>query len=75
MIDDEQGCFREGRGCVDQIFNLKHIGENAHEKMQSVCGFYRHFGWYILLRCVKEGLKVNVGKSKVILLGGEGIGV
>ena len=23
LIDDEQGGFREGRGCVDQIFTLK----------------------------------------------------
>ena len=30
-----------GRGCVDQIFKLKHIDEKAQEKkMQSVCGFY-----------------------------------
>ena len=23
LIDDEQGGFRDGRGCVDQIFTLK----------------------------------------------------
>ena len=32
LIDDEQGCFRAGRGCVDQIFTLKHMGEKAREK-------------------------------------------
>ena len=32
LIDDEQRGFREGRGCVDQIFYLKHIGEKAREK-------------------------------------------
>ena len=32
LIDDEQGGFREGRGCVDQIFTLKQIGEKAREK-------------------------------------------
>ena len=32
MINDEQEGFREGRGCVDQIFTLKHIGEKAREK-------------------------------------------
>ena len=26
MIDDEQGGFKEGRGCLDQIFILKQIG-------------------------------------------------
>ena len=29
LIDDEQGGFREGRGCIDQIFTLKQIGEKA----------------------------------------------
>ena len=27
LFDDEQGCFRAGRGCVNQIFTLKQIGE------------------------------------------------
>ena len=40
LIDDEQGGFRAGRGCVDQIFTLKQIGEKAREKDCSVCGFY-----------------------------------
>ena len=31
LIDDEQGGFREGRGCVDQMFTLKQIGEKARE--------------------------------------------
>ena len=32
LIDDEQGSFRGGRGCVDQIFTLKQIGEKTREK-------------------------------------------
>ena len=40
LIDDEQGGFRAGRGCVGQIFILKQIGEKAQEKKCSVCGFY-----------------------------------
>ena len=40
LIDDEQGGFRAGRGCVNQIFTLKPIGEKAREKKCSVCGFY-----------------------------------
>ena len=36
LIDDEQRGFREGRGCVDQIFTLKQIGEKAREKKRSV---------------------------------------
>ena len=32
LIDDEQGGFKSGRGCVDQIFILKEIGEKACEK-------------------------------------------
>ena len=42
LTDDEQGGFRAGRGCVDQIFPLKQIGEKVREKKtQSVCGFNR----------------------------------
>ena len=29
LIDDEQGGFRKGRGCIDQTFTLKQIGEKA----------------------------------------------
>ena len=29
LIDDEQGGFRVGRECVNQIFTLKQIGEKA----------------------------------------------
>ena len=32
LIDDEEGGFREGRGCVDKIFTLNQIGEKAREK-------------------------------------------
>ena len=32
LIDDVQGGFRAGNGCVDQIFTLKQIGEKAREK-------------------------------------------
>ena len=32
FIDDEQGGFRAGRGCVDQIFILRQIGEKVQEK-------------------------------------------
>ena len=41
MIDVEQGSFRAGRGCVDQMFTLKQIGEKAHERKLCVYGFYR----------------------------------
>ena len=32
LIDDEQGGFRVGRGCVDQIFTLKQIDEKTQGK-------------------------------------------
>ena len=32
LIDNERGSCRTGRGCVDEIFILKHIGEKAREK-------------------------------------------
>ena len=32
LIDDEQGGFRLGRVCVDQIFTLKQISEKAQDK-------------------------------------------
>ena len=37
---DKKGGFREGSGCVDQIFTLKQIGEKIREKKRSVCGLY-----------------------------------
>ena len=36
MIDDEQGGFSSGRGCVDQISTLKQIGKKVYEKKQRV---------------------------------------
>ena len=32
LIDNQQGGFRAGRGCADQIFTLKQIGGKAREK-------------------------------------------
>ena len=40
FIDDEQGGFRAGKGCVDQIFTLKHIDEKAQAKK---CRVYMGF--------------------------------
>ena len=36
MIDDEQGDFIVGRGCVDPIFTLNQIGEKARQKKRRV---------------------------------------
>ena len=36
LIDDEQGDFRAGKGCVGQIFTLKQIGGKAREKKRRV---------------------------------------
>ena len=44
LIDDKHRGFRRGRGCVDQIFTLKQIGDRVQEKKYSVCGFYRSGG-------------------------------
>ena len=40
LIDDDQGGFRAGRGCVDQIFTVEQIGEKAREKTKSIYEFY-----------------------------------
>ena len=40
LTDNEKGGFRAGRGCVDQIFTLKQIGEKTWEKKFRVCWFY-----------------------------------
>ena len=32
LIEDEQRSFRAGKGCVDQIFTLKQIGEKPRVK-------------------------------------------
>ena len=39
LIIDEKGGFRAGRGCVDQVFTLKQIGEKAREKKRVYLGF------------------------------------
>ena len=36
LINNEQGGFRAGRWCVDQIFKIKQIGEKAREKKRRV---------------------------------------
>ena len=36
MIGEEQGAFRSGRGCVDQIFTLKQMSEKMREKKKSL---------------------------------------
>ena len=36
LLNDKQGGFRSGTGCVDQIFTLKRIGEKANEKKLKV---------------------------------------
>ena len=35
-MDGEQGGFRKGRGCVDQIFAVKQICEKARRKGRKV---------------------------------------
>ena len=40
LIDDVKEGFRAWRGCVDQIFTLKQIGEKAREKK---CRVYVRF--------------------------------
>ena len=44
LIHEEQEGFREGRGCLNQIFIVKQISEKARSKNISVCGFYRFRG-------------------------------
>ena len=44
LIDDEQGGFRAGKRCVDQIFTPKQIGEKALERKCSVYGLFDGHG-------------------------------
>ena len=36
LIGDEQGGFRAGRGCADELFTLKQTGEKTEEKKRKV---------------------------------------
>ena len=36
LVDNDQGGFRSGRGCVDQIFAIRRVGKKACEKKQRV---------------------------------------
>ena len=61
LIDDKQGGFTAGMGCVDQMFTLSQIGEKAKEKKCRVyVGFidlgkaydgWRTGGWLMLEIC------------------------
>ena len=42
LIDDEQGGFRAGRGCVVQLFTIKQIGKKAQEKKCRVYVSFKH---------------------------------
>ena len=55
LIDNQQGGFRAGRGCVHQISILKQISEKAREKKHSVCGFHR-FGGVLMIGLNREAL-------------------
>ena len=35
LIGEEQGAFRSGRGCVDQIFTLKQMSEKMRGKRRN----------------------------------------
>ena len=41
LIDDEQGCFKVGRGYVDHIFTLKQKVRKHKRKYVDVCEFCR----------------------------------
>ena len=43
LIDDEQGGFRSGMGCVDQIFTLKQLRRKhtRRNKRYCICRFYK----------------------------------
>ena len=61
LIDDEEGGFREGRGCVDQIFTLNQIGEKE-------CGVYVGFIDFkkTYARVNREALWLNYWFSKLL---------
>ena len=75
LIECEQGGFRAGRGCVDQIFALKQIGEKSREKKRRVyVGFIdlekaydmvnREALWQVLRMYDVEGKVLNGIKSR-----------
>ena len=71
LIDDEQGGFRAGRGCVDQIFTLKQ--EKALWRvlrMYDVCGKLLNeikSMYDSSLACVRvKGVRVSVSGSIVV---------
>ena len=39
-VSDEQCGFRDGRGCVDQIFFLKNLIEKSLERNKVICRIY-----------------------------------
>ncbi len=43
-ISEEQGGFREGRGCVDQIFSFRMVVEKILEKRKKTIRYLPGFG-------------------------------
>ena len=75
LIDDMQRGFRAWKGCVDQIFTLKQIGEKAREKKcRAYVGFmdmekaydrlYREVLWQVL-RMYDVGSKLLNGIKRI----------
>ena len=40
LVAEEQGSFRKGRGCRDQIFDVSEISADGNEKKWDDGGFY-----------------------------------
>ena len=71
LIDNEQGGFRAGKVCVDQIFKLKQINQKAREKKRTVYEGFIYLlkaydrvngeAWWQVLRMDDVGVKLLGG--------------
>ena len=70
LIDDDQGCFRVRRGCVDQIFTIKQKGKKVREKKRRGYVGFIDFGeaydmdnredfWKVLRMCDVGGKRLS----------------
>ena len=77
LIGEEQGAFRRGTGCVDQIFTLKQMSEKMEEKNRKLyLGFMdlqqaydrvnREALWQVLVNYGVSGRLLNGIKSMYV---------
>ena len=61
QVEEEQGGFRFGRGCIDQIFELKQLVESIERRcMLNSCTWKRNIKMFVEKNCGVDGFLCRV---------------